>query len=508
MFIFRGGILSTSPRRGEAGGGTFSRSSGWAPWVPRPRLQVLTDRRWADGRVMRCIVGLVSLVSVLYTLPIQAALPPFLGDKDGTPTLAPLLRKVKPAVVNISVLSQEASQVPALSQNPLLKKLLESLGGSNLPTWISAGSGVIVDAVQGYVVTNHHVVSETESILVTLEDQRTFNAQRLGSDPGTDIALLKIEPDNLMALPFGDSEHIEVGDFVVAIGNPFGLGQTVTVGVISALGRSGLDLEDYEDFIQTDALISPGNSGGPLINLRGEIVGINTAIIDSGNTQVNIGFAIPSNMVRAVLDQLVKDGQVQRGRLGIILQDATPDLTRALDVSPETTGAIVTHVAPASPADQAKIVTGDVITHLNDKPIKNAADLRNRIGLARIGETLTLHVTRGKNKQTIKIQVAEGDNSVTLTGETLKRIGGALLQNIQISLPTFGHVQGVLVLQVDPDSVALRDGLLPGDIIVAVNRQPVQNMEELKRLVALEAATKPLALKLIRNDSSLFVVIK
>jgi len=275
-----------------------------------------------------------------------AGIPPVTVDGK-VPTLAPLLEQVTPAVVNIAVLSRSPEQDNPMLRDPFFRRFF-GLPETAKPQ-ISAGSGVIVDARGGYVLTNHHVVKDAEQIAVTLKDGRRLQGKLVGSDAATDIALLKVEGDNLNALTLGDSDALRVGDYVMAIGNPFGLGQTVTSGIVSALGRTGLNIEGYEDFIQTDASINPGNSGGALVNLRGELIGVNTAIIGPSGASVGIGFAIPSNMARAVMTQLVKFGEVKRGRIGLTTQDLTPELARSLALAPATRGAVVVEVAQGSP---------------------------------------------------------------------------------------------------------------------------------------------------------------
>jgi len=280
------------------------------------------------------------LLLSLLVLPLQSAagIPPVTADGK-VPTLAPLLEQVTPAVVNIAVLSRSPEQDNPMLQDPFFRRFF-GLPEQARPQ-ISAGSGVIVDAHSGFVLTNHHVVKDAEQISVTLKDGRRLQGKLVGSDAATDIALLKVEGDNLKALPLGDSDALRVGDYVVAIGNPFGLGQTVTSGIISALGRTGLNIEGYEDFIQTDASINPGNSGGALINLKGELIGINTAIIGPSGANVGIGFAIPSNMARVVMSQLAKHGEVRRGRVGLTTQDLNPELAASLSIAPATRGAVV-----------------------------------------------------------------------------------------------------------------------------------------------------------------------
>src|SRR3954468_19666918 len=323
---------------------------------------------------------------------------PAMDNRNGVPTLAPLLQGVTPAVVNISVETRSALEENPLFRDPFFRRFF------NIPDEAerreqSAGSGVIVDAAKGYVVTNFHVIKDAQQVVVTLKDRRQFQAKLVGTDPGTDIALLKIEAKKLQALRLGNSDTLNVGDFVVAIGNPFGLGQTVTSGIISALGRSGLDIEGYEDFIQTDASINPGNSGGALVNLKGELIGINTAIIGPSGASVGIGFAIPSNMARAVMTQLVKFGEVKRGRIGLTTQDLTPELARSLALAPATRGAVVVEVAQGSAADTAGVRTGDVVMAVNGRAVRSSSDLRNQIGLAAAGTDVELKLLREGREQ-------------------------------------------------------------------------------------------------------------
>ena len=269
---------------------------------------------------------------------------------------------------------------------------------------LSAGSGVIVDGAQGYVLTNNHVVANAQEIQVTLKDGRSFPARLIGSDPETDIALLRIDAQNLTAVAMGDSDRLEVGDVVIAIGNPFGLGQTVTSGIVSALGRSGLGIEGYEDFIQTDASINPGNSGGALVNSKGELIGINTAILGPSGGNIGIGFAVPVNMARAVMGQLLEHGEVRRGRLGISLQDLTPDLARAMNLELRG-GALVAAVEPGTPAASAGLEPGDVIVQVNGEPIRDAGDLRNLVGLMPVGTELDMVLYRGGRERALSAQV-------------------------------------------------------------------------------------------------------
>jgi len=314
------------------------------------------------------------------------------------PTLAPVVERATPAVVNIAVLSQSPGQDNPLYQDPFFRRFFD-LPEQPQPR-LSAGSGVIVDARRGYVLTNHHVIENAREIVITLKDDRRLSAELVGSDPGTDIAVLKVPAENLTALEFGDSDALLVGDYVVAIGNPFGIGQTVTSGIVSALGRVGLNIEGYENFIQTDASINPGNSGGALIDLRGRLIGINTAIIGPAGGNVGIGFAVPGNMARMVMEQLIVHGEVRRGQLGVLIQDVTPDLAEALQLG-NRRGALVTQILKGSPAERAGLQVGDVIAAVDGRPVTGAAALRTRVGLVRAGETVALSVIRQGRELTV-----------------------------------------------------------------------------------------------------------
>ena len=348
------------------------------------------------------------------TLNAQAPVP---SAGDEVPTLAPLVKQVTPSVVNIATRGKVRVEDSPLFNDPNFRRFLEdprfrrffSLPDPRAELEShSIGSGVIVNARAGYVLTNHHVIKDADEILVTLKDRRALTAELLGSDPQTDIAVLRIDAPDLAALPLGDSDRLEVGDYVVAIGNPFGLGQTVTLGIISALGRSGLRLEAYEDFIQTDASINPGNSGGALVDLRGQVIGINTAIVAPTGGNVGIGFAIPINMARLAMEQIIEYGEVRRGRLGIVIQDITPDLAKGLRLK-SLDGALISQVVPGSPAAAADLEPGDVILSIDGDTVRTVADLRNKIGLRRIGDEVELEtLRRGKRRKvTLAIGPAE-----------------------------------------------------------------------------------------------------
>ncbi len=362
-------------------------------------------------------------VALLFLLGAAAAAPlcaqtPAPSIKDDVPTLAPLVKQVTPGVVNISTSGKVRIEDSPLFSDPNFRRFLEdprfrrffSLPDPQAEREThSIGSGVIVDARGGFVLTNHHVVKDADEILVTLKDRRALKAELIGSDPQTDIAVLRVEAPDLKALPLGDSDQLEVGDYVVAIGNPFGLGQTVTLGIVSALGRSGLRLEAYEDFIQTDAPINPGNSGGALVDLHGQLIGINTAIVAPTGGNVGIGFAIPINMARLAMEQIIEYGEVRRGRLGIVIQDITPDLAKGLRLE-SLDGALISQVVPGSPAAGAGLEPGDVIRSIDGKEVRGVADLRNEVGLRRIGEEVELQILRRGKKRKATLAIGPADD--------------------------------------------------------------------------------------------------
>jgi len=446
------------------------------------------------------VVGAILLAAAPYA-PAQA---PALRGQTGTPTLAPLLDDVTPAVVNIAVVSRVVEDNPLL-RDPFFRRFF------NLPDrpverrQMSAGSGVIVDAAKGLVLTNNHVVENGDQIQVTLKDRRQFQAKLVGTDKGTDIALLKIEATKLTALTFADSDRLRVGDYVVAIGNPFGLGQTVTLGIISALGRSGLNIEGYEDFIQTDASINPGNSGGALVTLRGELAGINTAIIGPAGGNVGIGFAVPANMARAVMDQLERHGEVRRGRLGVSIQDLTPDIASALSLEVDR-GAVISAVEPGSPAAEAGIRAGDVVVELNGRAVQGSTDFRNRIGLVPVGETVRMVIVRDGRRQTVTAKIAATAQQAALGGAVQQRLAGATLRDIGPESPLAGKADGALVAEIAQGSPAWQAGLRQGDVIMGVNRHRVRSVQELE--AALQGQGQVLALNVRRGEANLLIVVR
>ncbi|HTT83275.1 MAG TPA: Do family serine endopeptidase [Rhizomicrobium sp.] len=334
------------------------------------------------------------------TAALRANPPP-----SNLPTLAPMLAKVSPAVVNISVHGTvEVAQNNPLYQDPFFRQFFGLQDQPETERFLAVGSGVIVDAARGFVVTNYHVVKNAQQIQVTLKDRRQRNATLVGADPQTDIAVLRIDAANLKGIPLGTSKDLRVGDYVVAIGDPFGIGQTATFGIVSALGRTGLGIENYEDFIQTDASINPGNSGGALVNMAGQLIGMNTAILSQSGGNVGVGFAIPVDMVRTIARELIMSGKISRGALGVTIQDLTPTLARALGTK-ISSGALVAQVEPNSPAEKAGIERGDIITGMNNMAIANGNDLRNAVGEESPGTVVRLTLLRHGKQQNVSVEL-------------------------------------------------------------------------------------------------------
>jgi serine protease Do/serine protease DegQ len=432
------------------------------------------------------IIRRLALAALLLCSGAPYAQPVGLPMRDGLPTLAPILEKVTPAVVNIAVLQKSPEEENPLMRDPFFRRFF-GVPQQQEPQ-IAAGSGVIVDAKNGYVITNSHVVKDAREILITLKDNRRLPAKLVGSDPGTDIAVLKVEPKNLVEAKFGDSDAMQVGDFVMAIGNPFGIGQTATSGIVSALGRSGLSVEGYEHFIQTDAPINPGNSGGALVNLKGELIGINSAIIGPAGGNVGIGFAVPSVMAKAVMDQLVRFGEVKRGRLGIAMSNATG-----------VEGAQIAEVEAKSPAAQAGLRKGDVVTALNGHPVRGSAELRARLGVVPAGETVELKIQRGNESQVIKARIAEVERQAA-GGQSVPELAGASLAEVQR-----GKNRAVGVTAVEPGSRAFSHGVRAGDIIIGVNQRRVNNVQELSKALRQQGRV---ALNALRGDFALTIQLR
>jgi len=439
------------------------------------------------------------------------------------PSLAPMLEKVMPSVVSINVEGSTTVNTPRMPRNfqqffgdnspfcqdgsPFQGSPFcqggpgggNGGGGSQKEKFMALGSGVIIDAAKGYVVTNNHVVDNATSIKVQLSDGRKFDAKVVGKDPRSDIALIQIQdPKNLTAIKIADSDALRVGDYTVAIGNPFGLGETVTSGIVSALGRSGLNVENYENFIQTDAAINRGNSGGALVNLNGELIGINTAILAPDGGNIGIGFAIPSNMVNNLTEQMVKYGQVKRGELGILGTELSSDLAKAMKVDAQR-GAFVSQVMPNSSAAKAGIKAGDVITSLNGKPISSFAALRAQVGTMPVGSKVELGLLREGKPVSVTLELQQSSQTQVDSSSIFSGIEGAEMSNK-------GADKGVVVNSVKGGSPAAQIGLKKGDVIMGANQQPVKNIADLRKI--LDSKPSVLALNIQRGDSSLYLLMQ
>jgi Do/DeqQ family serine protease len=444
--------------------------------------------------------ALLAAPAIIFAAPASAALPSTVADATPMPSLAPMVKRVSPAVVNIATrgtIKEEPGQRNPLLDDPFFRRFFDAPPDSRPRErqFQSAGSGVIVDAKNGYIITNHHVVENASEITITLLDNRTFSAKVIGSDEGADIAVLQAKQPNLIAMALGDSARLEVGDYVVAIGNPFGLQHTVTAGIVSALSRTGINPDGYEDFIQTDASINPGNSGGALVNLRGELVGINSAILSRSGGNIGIGFAIPVNMAKGVMDQLIKYGQVKRGVLGVNIYNVTPDIAKEFGLT-ESSGALVAGVAQGSAAERAGVKTGDIITSINGVTMKDASELRNTIGMLRIGDKVEIGLLRDGRQHKVTALVAERNELETANAVDInKGLEGADLHDA----PDNG---GVLVKTIQEGSPAAQNGLRANDLIVGVGRTPIVNTKGLK-----EAAKNANVLVLnVRRGSSVQLI--
>lgn len=442
------------------------------------------------------------VIALAAALPVcaQAALPPIV-DGQPLPSLAPMLQKVTPAVVNISTKTRVRVSNPFFD-DPVIRQFFGLNGSPREQVEQSLGSGVIVDAAKGYILTNNHVVGGADDITVTLQDGRNFKGTLVGTDPATDVAVVKINATGLQALPIADSTALRVGDFVVAVGDPFGLGQTVTSGIVSALRRSGLGGSSFQNFIQTDASINPGNSGGALVNLRGELIGINTMILSPSGGNVGIGFAIPTDTASSVMEQLIAHGKVSRGSLGMQTQDITPNIAKLLGLK-DNNGAVVTRVLPGSAADRAGLQVGDVVTAINGSPLQNADQLSNAEGLLPANSTVKLSVLRNGTTRDINAQLAP-EKLATLDGGKLDpRLVGVTFSDLSEQQTSQG-LAGITVASVNPGSRAAQAGLSTGDVIVGVGNRRITNLRDLQGL----AAAKPRQLVLlVATDQGLNYVV-
>lgn len=483
----------------------------------RPRRGL---RRAAAALIGAAALSAATMVATAFAQTTDPTRGGFQVDERGVMTLAPVLERVTPAVVNIAVAGRRPNS--SAWRNPFFGE--RSPGFNQRP--INAGSGVIVDAENGYILTNHHVVDGAEGVVVTLTDRRRFEARVIGGDAGTDIAVLQIDAEGLTAIEYGDSDDIRVGDFAMAIGNAFGLGQTTTYGIISALGRAGVNREGYEDFIQTDASINPGNSGGALITTDGKLIGVNTAIVAPAGGNVGIGFAVPVNMARSVMDQLLEFGTVNRGRLGVLIQDVTPEVARSLDLT-EARGAVIVRVEPGSPAEAQGLQAGDVVLALDGEPVDNSGDLRNGVGLLRIGATVVLDILRDGDVRTVSVTI--GEAAGWTSGSRKRRVepqadaapepapgtgGGATVEGSPFAMGAafgplepgaagYGVVTGVAVTDVARGSPAAGLGLRRGDVIIQANGRSVESVEALE--AALASDPNGIALAIYRNGAQVYL---
>ena len=451
--------------------------------------------------ILKPVVVLVfGLLLIVFELT-QAALP---FDVRSLPTLAPMLDEVTPAVVNISAIGEvKIRRRQTLFDDPFFQHFFQGLPSPKTRKTRSLGSGVIVDAQKGYVLTNHHVVEGGKQIIVNLKGGRQVEAHMIGSDSRTDIAVLQIPAKQLKAIPLSDSDQLRVGDFAVAIGNPFGLGQTVTSGIISALGRSGLGLsaqageQSFEEFIQTDAAINIGNSGGALVNLNGELIGINTAILSpnqGGN--VGIGFAIPINMAKAVMEQLISHGEIRRGYFGVVIQTLTPELAQAIGTEIKK-GVIIAGIEKDSPAEKSGLQVHDIVTEVNGQVVKNATEMRNRIGVLNVGDAIRIEAYRGTKKR-IFLGKISGEVYTQLAGEKLNfRLAGAIFADKN---------NGMVVVNVEPGSPAAKVGLQKGDRVVSINRQAISNLQQAQQV--LRRPVNQLLINIQRGRSAFFLLVR
>lgn len=443
---------------------------------------------------------LLFLVLVVFSSTAIAAPPPV------DPSIAPMLQKVMPAVVNIRA-QVRITDFKTLQeiQKQRQNKRSPDTDLSVIPnTFMSMGSGVIIDSKNGYIITNAHVISDAQTIIVTLSDGRHFKGKVIGLDKPSDVGILQIKAKNLTDLPLYDSNKIKVGDFVAAIGSPFGLNQTVTSGIVSALGRSTLGIENYENFIQTDASINPGNSGGALIDLQGHLVGINTAILAPASGNVGIGFSIPANMAKSVVQQLIQFGDVKRGVLGIGAEDLSPELASAFN-DEGIKGAAVTQVLNFSPAQQAGITEGDIITAVNGSAVKGASDVVNTIGFLRVNSKTTINLLRNGKPLTVNVTLYDPKVRKQLIQKMDPYFYGVGMKDFTLASPIHNKIEGVMIVSVEEDNIAWQSDLRAGDVITSINQHKVKNIEELRAVLA--KAKDSILVHILRGPSAAFLVM-
>lgn len=483
-------------------------------------VMVININKFGINKILKFLLLLFifSIIQFIHTYEARAKIPFFdYGNDDegkkGLTTLAPMLKNTLPAVVNISVTDTVKVQSNPFFNDPLFKRFFEEFHPNfkqpqprqQEKKVKTTGSGVIIDAEKGYIITNHHVIENAEEIFVLLHDKRKLAAKLIGADPDTDIALLQVAERDLIAIPLGNSDKLEVGDFIVAIGNPFGLKHTVTFGIVSALGRNNLGIENYENFIQVDASINPGNSGGALVNLNGELVGINTAIISHVGGNIGIGFAIPIDMAKLVVDQLAEHGEVSRGQLGIHIQDMDEKLAKVMGLD-FNHGVIITKVVAGSSSEAAGLKSGDVIITVDGKKIDNTRNLRNIVGLKQVDEVVELEIIRNGKELNIKVNIAGKDKNKGISSVDVAILQGAYFTAIDENHPLYKKVKkGIIVNKVDLGSSAWNAGLRDGDIIISVNQESISSITELEK--AAKKVSKGIYMNILRGDSALFIVI-
>ncbi len=481
--------------------------------------------------VFLIIVGIVigvTLVSEFRLLPFGAAVndpqkpkPPAISQAEQT--FVEISKAVTPAVVNIATTrvvnrGEEAPGFPF--DDPFFRRFFGDeaprRGQPRERRAQSLGSGVIVDP-SGLILTNNHVVSKADEIKVVLGDKREFKGKLIGSDPKTDLAVIRIDATDLPTISWGDSDKLQVGEYVLAIGNPFGLNQTVTMGIVSAVGRANVGIADYEDFIQTDAAINPGNSGGAMVNTHGELVGINTAIFTQSGGYMGIGFAVPSNMAKSIMESLAKSGKVVRGWLGISIQEVTPQLAKEFGLK-EPKGALVSDVLPDSPAEKAGFHRGDVIVQLNGQSIENSTQLRNLVAKTGVGSKAKVRVVRDKKEKEFDVTIEEQPKEIAGSGDTEENEEAAstaltgievrnLTPEVAKQLGLNRNDKGVVITRVDPGSIADEVGLQRGDLIMEVNRKPVRNTDDYDELISKIGKDEAILLLVNRQGRTMFVTI-
>jgi serine protease DegQ len=436
--------------------------------------------------------------------PLAAGTIPSSIDGQPMPSLAPMLERVTPAVVNINSKTRVKVRNPMMD-DPFFRQFFGMQNAPRERIEQSLGSGVVIDSAKGFVLTNNHVVEGADDISVTLHDGRTLKAKLIGTDPDTDVAVIQIPAENLSALPLADSSQLHVGDFVVAVGNPFGVGQSASSGIVSGLNRTGLGGRGFQNFIQTDATINPGNSGGALVNLRGELIGINSQIFSTSGGSIGIGFAIPVNLAKDVMSQLIATGSVKHGTLGVQAQTLTADLARMLGTT-AVQGAVVTDVGAGSPAEAAGVQAGDVVVAINDRTVQNENDLYNAEGIAPIGSTMTLKILREGKPQTLSAKLI-AESIVVNDGAKLDvRLSGAEISDAGERVKRAVGTGGVTVKKVSADSRAAQNGLKAGDLIIGINRIEIAGMGDFKKLLATHP--QQLLLSVVRGREAFFVPLR